>query len=89
MTVRLDFDTTTRNARPIAARRTFGTAIRSPAVSSFSPGFNSASSFGELWNLSPSSSSGVSKPSHFIFAFSWTSAGAGWNGPFSSAWVIV
>jgi hypothetical protein len=76
-----------QNARD--GRGTFGTVIRSPAASSFFPGFSSVNSFGELWNLSPSSSSGVSKPSHFIFAFSWTSTGAGWNGPFSSARVIV
>jgi len=56
MRVRFDFDTTTRSAgRTMAARRTLGTKIRSPAVSSLAPEFNSASSFGELWNLSPSS----------------------------------
>jgi hypothetical protein len=48
MTVRFDFDTTTRSARPRAVRRTFGTVIRSPTVSSFLPEFNSASSFGEI-----------------------------------------
>jgi len=66
-----------RSARRTKAHHTFGTAIRSPAVSGFLPGFNSANNAGEVWNLSPSSSSGVSTPSPFIPAFSWMLSGAG------------
>ncbi len=48
VTVRFDLDTTTRNARRAGARVTFATKICSPAVSSFLPGFKSASSFGDM-----------------------------------------